>query len=244
MRNFLTTTVKDATSEMIGLASESVRSADPISHYMLSWKQGEHPAAAQVDRAASILLEELGFSDMQAIYGLHLDTDNDHLHLAVNQVDPITGKVRYANRGFDIECLHRAVARIEREQGWEPEPNARYQILENGELVNMHQRLPDTTEPKPSVWDIEVLTGEKSVLRQAMEHAAPILKGAKSWSDLHQKMEVAGFRFNKCGNGSKIFIGDVGVKASDVSRLYGGFSKLEKRLGKYVCAVHGTNPAG
>jgi hypothetical protein len=85
------------------------------------------------------------------------------------------------------------------------------------------------------------LTGEKSVLRQAIEHAAPILKDAKSWSALHQQMEMAGFRFEKFGNGAKIFIGDVGVKASDVSRQHGGFSKLEKRFGKYQA---GSYPFG
>jgi hypothetical protein len=83
------------------------------------------------------------------------------------------------------------------------------------------------------VKDIEILTGEKSVLRQAIENAAPILKDAKSWNDLHAKMELAGCRFEEFGNGAKVFIGDIGVKASDVSKQYGGFSKLEKRLGKF-----------
>ena len=233
MRNFITIDIKNATTEMIALASESVRSTDPVAHYMLSWKKGEHPTPAQIDRAVEIMMEELGYKDMQAIYGLHMDTDNDHLHSIVNMVDPLTGKVRYANKGFDIECLHRAVARIEREQGWEPEVNARYKILENGDLVNMHPRSQDTNEPKSKVKDIEVLTGEKSVLRQAIEDVSPILKNAKNWADLHSQMETAGFRFEKVGNGGKIFIGAIGVKASDVSRQYGGFSKLEKRLGVF-----------
>lgn len=232
MRNFLTTDIKNATAEMIGLATESIRSTDPVAHYMLSWKQVEHPSKEQISRAVEILAKELEFENMQMIYGLHLDTDNDHLHIAVNQVDPLTGKVFYANKGFDIECLHRAVARIEREQNWEPEANARYQILENGELLNMHPSR-SAKEPKAEVKDIEILTGEKSVLLQAIENAAPILKDAKSWTELHQRMEAAGFRFEKFGNGGKIFAGDVGVKPSDVSQKYGGFSKLEKRLGKY-----------
>ena len=36
----------------------------------------------------------------------------------VNRVHPITRKVIEINKGFDLEALHRAVARIEHVQGW------------------------------------------------------------------------------------------------------------------------------
>jgi hypothetical protein len=119
---------------MVALAAESVRSKNPVNHYIMSWREGEQPSPEQVEEAVSIFMEELGWKDHQAIYGLHADTDNIHLHIAINRVHPETLKIVKINRGFDIELAHKAIARIEHAQGWQREQNGRYQVLENGEL--------------------------------------------------------------------------------------------------------------
>lgn len=72
--------------EMVALAAESVRSKNPVNHYIMSWREGEQPSPEQVEEAVSIFMEELGWKDHQAIYGLHKDTDNIHLHIAINRV--------------------------------------------------------------------------------------------------------------------------------------------------------------
>ena len=96
--------------------------------------EGEQPSPEQVEEAVSIFMDELGWKDHQAIYGLHSDTDNIHLHIVINRVHPETLKIVEKNRGFDIELAHKAIARIEHAQGWQREQNGRYQVLENGEL--------------------------------------------------------------------------------------------------------------
>ncbi|MCL6484800.1 MAG: relaxase/mobilization nuclease domain-containing protein, partial [Janthinobacterium lividum] len=122
-RGFITDEPQSQTAEMIALSQEAVRSKDTMNHYVLSWREGEQPSPEQVEQAVSIFMEELGVKDHQAIYGLHADTDNLHLHLAINRVHPETLKVVKINNGFDIEAAHKAIARIENVQGWQREKN-------------------------------------------------------------------------------------------------------------------------
>ncbi|KXV68476.1 hypothetical protein AD952_14630, partial [Acetobacter cerevisiae] len=50
-RGFLTDLLESQIAEMIALASDSVRSADTVNHYVLSWKHRESPTTEQVDDA-------------------------------------------------------------------------------------------------------------------------------------------------------------------------------------------------
>ncbi len=219
-------------AEMVALAEEAVKSPNPVSHWVLSWREGEQPSPAQVEGAVDIFLAELGLSEHQSIYALHQDTDNLHLHVAVNRVHPETLKVLKPNGGFDIEAAHRAVARIEHAQGWERERRGRYHVLENGELGREHVDPTRPREPEQRKRDMEQRTGEKSAERIAIERGAPVLKAARSWAELHEELGKQGLRYEKTGSGATMFVGEVGVKASRVDRG-GSLSKLETRLGAY-----------
>ena len=220
------------TAEMIALAEESIRSPDPIRHYILAWHEDERPTVEQVEEAVTIFLEELGWPEHQAIYALHKDTDNPHLHLVVNRVHPETLKIVSKNRDFDIDLAHRAIARIEHVQGWQPERNARYVVLENGELQRAGYNNNKPQEPKPEKQNIEARTGEKSAERIAIEEGADIIKRSKSWEELHRGLATKGMRYAKKGGGAVVFVGDVAIKASSIDRN-ASLSKLEKRLGEY-----------
>ena len=117
---------------MIALAEEAIRSNDPIEDYVLSWREGERPTPAHIEKAVDLLLDEFGMEDHQCLYGLHQNTDNFHLHLMLNRVDPLSGRAKRINKGFDIEALHRAVARIEHDQGWSREEHGRYKVSDEG----------------------------------------------------------------------------------------------------------------
>lgn len=228
-RNFISDEFISQQREMVSLASEAVRSTMPVSHYLLSWKEGEHPTPEQIEEAVDIVLEELGLIGCQTMFGVHDDTNNQHAHIAINRVDPVTDKVRKANRGFDIEAMHRAVARIEKLQGWEREPNARYQVLENGQVVQSF-KVEGSKPVKQHIVDKENVTGEKSATRIAIEEAGPILMTATSWREVHDGLEKIGMRYERFGSGAKVFVGEVGVKASDVDKK-ASMSRMEKRLG-------------
>jgi len=218
--------------EMVALAAESVRSKNPVNHYILSWREGEQPSPDQVEEAVSIFMDQLGWKDHQAIYGLHKDTDNIHLHIAINRVHPETLKVVEVHRGFDIELAHKAIARIEHAQGWQREQNGRYQVLENGELARAPYDPEKPRQPSRRKQDMENRTGEKSAHRIAIEEGAAIIKQAQTWEQLHRELAAKGMRYEKKGSGAIVFVGDIPVKASDVDRNV-SFAKMQKRLGEY-----------
>ena len=231
-RGFLCDSHAAQREEMVALAAESVRSKNPVNHYIMSWREGEQPSPEQVEEAVSIFMEELGWKDHQAIYGLHKDTDNIHLHIAINRVHPETLKIVEINRGFDIEMAHKAIARIEHAQGWQREQNGRYQVLENGELGREHYDPDKPRQPDQKKRDMENRTGEKSAHRIAIEDGAAIIKQAQTWEQLHRELAAKGMRYEKTGSGATVFVGDVGVKASDVDRN-ASLAKMQKRLGEY-----------
>ncbi|WP_434717208.1 relaxase/mobilization nuclease domain-containing protein (plasmid) [Paraburkholderia sp. A2RO-4L] len=231
-RGFLTDAAESQTAEMLALSQEAVRSADTISHYVLSWQEGEHPTPEQTEEAVSLFMGELGLEGHQVIYALHADTANIHLHLVVNRVHPDSLKVIKPNRGFDIEAVHRAVAVIENRQGWRREQNGRYQVLAEGKVRRTRSdpdRRRQSDQPRR---DMERRTGEKSAERIAIEEAAPIILRATSWQDLHQQLAAVGMRYEKTGSGATLFVGDIGVKASRADRS-AGLIQLQKRLGAY-----------
>ena len=231
-RGFISDSHAAQREEMIALAAEAVRSRNPVNHYIMSWREGEQPGPAQIEEAVSIFVEELGVQAHQAIYALHKDTDNLHLHIAINRVHPDTLKCVEINRGFDIEAAHRAIARIEHDQGWQREQNGRYQVLENGELGREHNDPGKPRQPDQRQRDMEHRTGAKSAERIAIEEGAPIIKQSQTWAQLHHELSRKGMRYEKTGSGATLFVGEVGVKASSADRA-ASLSKLQKRLGPY-----------
>ena len=249
-RGFLTEEHRSQQAEMIALAEEARRS--PITHYVLSWREGEHPTDEQVERAVDIFLDELGLTDHQTIFGVHQDTENIHCHIAVNRVHPQTCKVIKPNQGFDLEAVHRAIARIEHEQGWQLEARGRYRVREDGSLA---KEAEEHTMPRISTRarDFERRTGAQSAERRAQNEAAAVIAGAQSWDELHEGLARLGMRYERKGSGAMLYVpltggtGEQPVKACKVSRA-ASLKALEKRLGTYqpasvaVAQRHSADP--
>lgn len=229
---FISRTKHAQIKEMIGLSQEAVRSKDTIKHYLFSWKQGEHPSNSQMDESVKILLKETGLEGHQVIYGVHNDTDNIHLHMMVNRVNPLTLKLVEINNGFDIEPIHRAIALIEHKQGWSREKNARYLVLDNGDLCRSYVDVDKPRQPGQRQKDHEYRTGEKSGQRIVIEIAGPIIKSAKSWGQLHEELAKHGVTYHPVKKGAVFSIAGVHTRASLVSPE-AGFHKLQRRLGVY-----------
>ena len=229
-RNFFSSTHVGQKAEMIALARESVRSRMPVQHWMFSWQEGEQPTREQVEEVVDMFLERMGLAGHQTVYGLHYDTDNYHLHIAVNRMNPETEKVVLPFNGLDIREAHKVLALIEHQQGWAGEEKALYTVLENGELAR--RRIRREVQPKQPALDFERATGEKSAQRIAQERGRGIIKNAQSWGELHEKLARTGLRFEKKGSGAIIFVGDIAVKASSVDRAF-SMGKLCKKLGNF-----------
>jgi hypothetical protein len=63
--------VETATLEMESLAFLNKRSADPVMHLLLCWRENEIPTKEQALEAVKITLDELNLSQCQAVYSLH-----------------------------------------------------------------------------------------------------------------------------------------------------------------------------
>lgn len=226
--------------EIIDLAEMARRAPQPVQHWILSWREGEQPSPAQADEAVRLFLAEMGMERHQALYALHSDTDNWHLHLAVNRVDPDTEKVVTVNNGFDIDVAHRALAKIEHVQGWQREANGLY--IQNADSIERTRPKEDgARQPSTGARDFEERSGQQSAERIAIERAAPIIRQAPNWRELHERLAAQGFRFEKKGSGALIWVADLAVKASAAGRDC-SMAALQKRLGDFEPAP--PAPAG
>lgn len=127
-RNFVSAIRAVQAAEMIATLTGCPRARRPLEHLVLSWRPDEQPDLRQVEGAVAILVRGLGLARHQALWALHGDAAGAHLHLVVARVHPETG--RPATIPLFINALDRAVARIEHAQGWQPEVNARFRVVD------------------------------------------------------------------------------------------------------------------
>ena len=233
-RNFISTSTAAQKMEMISLAEESVHSKMPVAHWILSWSDNETPTTAQVDEAVAMFLKGMELEEHQAIYAVHGNTDNYHVHILVNRVHPYTEKVVQPHHGFDIKAAHRILAEIEYKQGWRSEKRALFSVDDNGNVVRKTH--PPKVQPPPKAADKERITGEKSAIRIAQERTRNLLKNIHSWEELHIAFNEAGLQYQRKGSGAIILVGTTPVKASSVRRDF-SLLNLEKRFKKFWHSV-------
>ena len=224
--------LKTAAVEMESLAMENVRCKSPAFHFILSWRSNESPTNEQVDEAVAIALKELDLSGCQAVWGLQSDTDNLHVHVAVNRISPETFRAIKPAGGWTKKALEKAARKIEIVQGWEVERTGRYSVDELGNVHEKDDAKIIQPEVSQSARDIEAHTGGESFERAVKREVAPILSRVFSWDELHRELAKRGYVLEKRGNGAVIGSGENFIKLSKVSRE-SSLSKLEKRLGKY-----------
>lgn len=218
-----------AAIEMEALATENTRCKDPAFHFILSWRVLENPTTQQVDEAVKIALEELDLENCQALWALQADTENLHVHVAANRIDPETGRAIQPAGNWTKKALERAARRIEYAQGWGIEESGRYYVTPDGNIIEKSVRHAEVSQ---RARDLEVHTGAESLERVAKKQIAPILESSETWEELHRRLAEHGFLIEKKGSGAVLCAGDTVMKVSSVSRSC-SLSKLEKRLGEF-----------
>ena len=220
-----------AAIEMESLAIESVRCKTPAFHFILSWRSDESPTNEQVDEAVNIALTELNLQDCQAVWGLQSDTDNLHVHVAVNRISPKTFKAVKPAGGYSKKALEKAARKIEIAQGWEIENTGLYEVNSSGQIFEKKEI--SRPEISQTARDVEAHTGFESIERIAKREIAPILEQAVSWQELHKNLAEHGFTLKVRGNGAILQSSDTNLKLSSVSRKC-SFTQLKHRLGTYT----------
>jgi hypothetical protein len=62
--------------------------SDKTYHLILSFRAGERPNDSVLETLESRVCEELGYGEHQRVSVAHDDTDNFHLHIAINKIHP------------------------------------------------------------------------------------------------------------------------------------------------------------
>src|SRR5690606_23954725 len=174
---------------------------NPIEHYVLSWQKDEHPDPQQAKEAVGLFLETLGLERCQAIWALHANTDNNHIHIMVNRIDSATGKALQAGDGWDIDAAHRAIALIEDRQGWKREDGALY-FARQGRLFDARTNRPvDKQGRGRRRQEVEGRQGDglPSEQRSALLEA---LRDAADWQDLHRRLARLDAAYERKGSGA------------------------------------------
>lgn len=83
---------ESAASEMSGVSKQNDRIKDPVYHFILSWQEDENPTDDQIFKAARYALRRMDMQLHQYMASIHRDTDNVHVHVVANRVNPLTFK--------------------------------------------------------------------------------------------------------------------------------------------------------
>jgi hypothetical protein len=226
---------------------------NPVYHLAITWQEGEHPTPRQAEHSCEHVMKALGFEECPAVWALHRDTDNDHLHLVVNRVHP--KKLTAVSVPYrDYLILDRSMRELELELGF-ARSNGPYVTVDTPEgpkIVRMNRRersvrglLLDPEAPRltrgaqraehelgGTSFQTWITQGPAKALRQALE--AP----GSTWEDLHRVL--ARFNCQILPKGSGLVIATtlssdrvLAAKASSLGR-FAGKSALEKTLGPYA----------
>jgi len=165
--------------------------------------------------------QALGLSEHQRHAGVHKNTDNLHLHVAINLIHP---ERRTRHEPFRDYWIRDKLCR---------ELEQRYSLtVDQG-------RQPDkaATGPEPAK-AFEAHTGQESFFsyaRKQLDFLHPALAKARSWPEAHTAFQRRGLKLKPHGNGLVVqdFSGRQAIKASDLDRDFSK-ARLEKRFGLFL----------
>ncbi len=204
--------VEGAALEMMAVQAENRQAkSDKTYHLIISFREGERPNRDTIAAIENRFCENLGYGEHQRISVLHGDTENLHLHVAINKIHPET--LRIHEPYYDYKTLARTCSQLEKEYGL---------AVDNHTSRNRGRQSVATSMERAG--GLESLTGW--IQRNCLSE----LKNAKNWKEFHQVCHKNGISLRERGNGF-VFVSDkIHVKASSVDRELSK-KNLEMKLG-------------
>nr|WP_321266050.1 TraI/MobA(P) family conjugative relaxase [Alcaligenes faecalis] len=207
--------VRDAITEVLATQHSNTRAkGDKTYHLIVSFRGGEQPSADILRAIEQRICTGLGYAEHQRVSAVHNDTDNLHIHIAINKIHPARHTMHepyYPHLALADLCTT-----LEREYGLQPDNHQPHQRGAASRAADMESHA-----------GVESLVGW--IKRECLEE----IKAAQSWTELHQVLRDNGLEMTPRGNGLVIRADDgTMVKPSTVAR---DLSKpaLEKRLGAF-----------
>jgi hypothetical protein len=234
---------------MKAVADMNGRVKDPVYHFMVSWPNHENPTDKQMFEVARAAMKTIEMDKHQYLAAVHRDTDEMHVHVMVNRVNPETYGSVYPSR--DFFKLDKCMREMELEQGWS-HAKGPYAVFErDGEKVvdwaeakevrrkRQLQRMP------AKALQMEIMSGNESLASYtqsaAKKEVLEVLRNGGGWRELHQALDRHGLEIKPKGQGLAIYSpkdpDQTPIKASTMAQELGA-GKLIKRLGPYEARTH------
>lgn len=207
-------------AQMVSTALQCPRSKHPFEHIVLSWQTGEIPTNEQMAEAVTLLAKELGCEKNQIVWAAHGNTDNIHVHIVINRIDPETFKAVQLGDGWDKDRLAQIRALIEARQGWCSEAKAPYLATDQGEIISLKIGKTVRTENGIQTRKKGDRAADLNAWREKPENLAiiEVLLQATSWQSLHEGLSKLDAIFVKKITGASIIVRNEEFKASQFGR--------------------------
>ncbi|MBM4201750.1 MAG: conjugal transfer protein TraI, partial [Gammaproteobacteria bacterium] len=204
-----------AAAEMKAVQALNQRArSDKTYHMIISFREGEQPEAVVLQAIEDRLCEALGFGEHQRISVVHHDTDNLHLHVAINKIHPRTHTLHEPY--YDHRTRAKVCAELEVEFGLQRDPHTAQQSA-----AAAHAN------------DLTAYAGVPSLLAWIKSQCQAELEQAPTWAAFQSVLQQNDLSFRLRGNGAVFVAGDgTQCKASSVSRAL-SLPALEARLGAW-----------
>ena len=204
-----------AVIEVMAIQGMNTRAeSDKTYHLILSFRAGEHPDDDVLKAIEREVCVGLGYGEHQRISVAHDDTDNFHLHIAINKIHPT--RLTIHNPYNDHKTLGRLCTALELQYGLERDNHSAVRVGSENRALDMEHHA-----------GVESLLGW--IKRECLE---PLLAAA-SWSEFHRVLQAYGLAIQERGNGL-VICDQAGlmVKASSVARTLSK-TKLIERFGDF-----------
>ncbi len=205
-----------AVLEIINTQGKNTRAeSDKTFHLVVSFPAGEQPDDAVLKEIEAKLCDGLGYGEHQRVSVVHHDTDNLHIHIAINKIHP----TRYTilDPYYSHKVLGQLCEKLEQEYGLT-------RVNHKANKVGSENR----------AFDMEHHAGVESLLGWIKRDCLEQMQAATSWAEIHRALQENGLELKERGNGLVITDQDgLMVKASSVARELSK-GKLEAKFGTFA----------
>ena len=177
------------------------------------------------------ILETLDMTEHEALFVVHKDTENPHMHVMINRVHP--QKETAVDPLRDLIALEALNRKLEKELNLKTEPGRHidpetgkgydWQAVKRGEI-----QVPKT---RKRMTRVQV---EKFVRQAKRDFVDKPFSNANSWTELENRLSEQGYTLRAEGRGMKLCKDGLEVKLTKVAGKGLGREKLEARFGSWI----------
>ncbi|TWA81541.1 relaxase/mobilization nuclease-like protein [Azospirillum brasilense] len=187
---------------------------DKTFHLLISFPTGEVPSPEVLHDIETTMCDGLGYGQHQRVSVVHTDTDNFHLHVAINKIHP-SKLTLHEPFQFQRKLLKMC------------------DMLEDRHGLKKDNHTPKKTRSENRAKDMERSAGVESLITWMRRECSATLADASTWNEFHAALAAHGLHVRERGAGLVFGTQDgVFTRASTVDRAFSRAS-LERRFGAF-----------